>query len=84
MPNCKNCQQPIPTARLEAVPGTVHCVQCQARQDVRVKGRVVYDHKTAGALEVLTPAAFEAAQQADPRAPGKGYSAGSGANPTNK
>lgn len=76
--NCAGCRQPIPEARLQAVPGTTRCVKCQGSQDTRVKGRVVYDHKTAGAVEVLSPQAFDAAQRADPRAPGKGYSAGGG------
>lgn len=71
--NCEGCRQPIPEARLQAVPEATHCVRCQAQKDVRVKARVVYDHKTAGEIEVLTPQAFEAAQKADPRAPGKGY-----------
>lgn len=77
--NCEICQQPIPTARLQAVPETTRCVKCQSSQDTRVKGRVVYDHKTAGAVEVLSPQAFDAAQRADPRSPGKGCQTGSGA-----
>ncbi len=72
--NCQDCRQPIPAARLEAVPGATHCVACQAPHDARLKARTVYDHKTAGAIEVLTPQAFDAAQRADPRSPGKGYS----------
>lgn len=77
--NCADCRQPIPEARVQAVPGVTRCVKCQAPHDARVKGRVVYDHKTAGAVEVLSPRAFDAAQRADPRAPGKGYGAGQGA-----
>lgn len=29
--NCENCEQPIPIARLKAVPFTLLCVQCQRK-----------------------------------------------------
>lgn len=62
---CEACNNLIPEERLAALPGTRRCVACSDTR--RVKGRVVYDHKTAGAVEVLSPETFDAAQCADPR-----------------
>jgi hypothetical protein len=63
--NCKRCGLPIPPERLEAVPDAVMCVKClTAAGDVpQKKGRLVFDHKTGGQLEVLTPRQFEASQE---------------------
>ncbi len=65
--NCAGCHQPIPTERLEAIPGVTHCVKClSAGGDVRrVRGVVVYDHKTAGALQVLTSEQLAARREAE-------------------
>jgi len=30
---CVDCERPIPSARLERVPGAVRCVRCQARHE---------------------------------------------------
>lgn len=53
---CLGCGQPIPPERLEAIPDAVKCVPCLKKSgDVALKrGRMVYDHKTAGALEVCS------------------------------
>lgn len=54
---CKKCSQPIPAERMEAIPDAVLCVPCLRQAgDVPIKrGRMVYDHKTAGAIEIVTP-----------------------------
>lgn len=54
--NCNRCKQPIPSERLSAVPDAVMCVPClRASGDVKLKkGRLVFDHKTGGALEVVS------------------------------
>lgn len=37
---CIDCGEPIPKARREAMPGTVHCVECKAdRHDARPVAR---------------------------------------------
>ncbi len=70
---CEVCSQAIAPERLQAVPGVKMCTKCtMAKGDVpRVKGRNVYEHKTAGAVQVLSPEAFERANNADPRGFGK-------------
>ncbi len=59
--NCAKCHQPIPPERLAAVPDATLCVSClRAGGDVPQKrGRMVFDHKTGGQLEVLSPEQFE-------------------------
>ncbi len=54
--NCTRCKQPIAPERLVAVPDTTMCVPClRASGDVKLKkGRMAYDHKTGGALEVVS------------------------------
>lgn len=32
---CKRCDEPIPAARREALPGVQFCVECQSRMEVR-------------------------------------------------
>ena len=49
--NCVKCLQPIPPERLEALPETTVCVGCS---DVKkVKGLLVFNHKTAPVLVML-------------------------------
>lgn len=38
---CKDCSEPIPKARLEAVPGAIRCVECQSDIDRRRRDRGV-------------------------------------------
>ncbi len=66
---CAKCGVEIPAERVQAVPGTVLCTACTAASgDVpRVLGINVYEHKTAGAIEVVTPAAFFETNRLDPR-----------------
>jgi Prokaryotic dksA/traR C4-type zinc finger len=63
--NCVDCEQPIPEERLTALPDTVRCTRCQAAAgDVpRVRGRLVWEHKTAPGLQLFTPDSFEASRQ---------------------
>ena len=53
---CANCGVEIPVARLEALPGVETCVNCSMTP--QVKGRMVWDHKTAPTLEVCSPERF--------------------------
>jgi Prokaryotic dksA/traR C4-type zinc finger len=59
--NCVHCNKPIPQERLDAIPDATTCVSClKATGDVpRKKGRLVFDHKTGGQIEVLSPNQFE-------------------------
>ena len=45
---CIDCGNEIPAARLEAVPGTHHCVKCVDKHIPERKGYMIYGHKTAG------------------------------------
>lgn len=77
---CLGCGDPIPTERLEAIPGTKTCVRCSPA--VRVLGRMVYAHKTAPVIELLTPAqaSLAAYHESQRQQLGKGGS-GSGSRP---
>ena len=72
--NCVKCDKPIPEARLEAMPNATMCVPCLvADGDVPVpKGRMVFSHKTAGEIEILSSEAYERANAMDPRGYYKG------------
>jgi hypothetical protein len=58
---CIGCGKPIPFERLVAVPGALHCVPClRAKGDApKVKGTMVYDQKTGGRCEVMSPEAYQ-------------------------
>ena len=45
---CIDCGNVIPAARLEAAPGTHHCVKCVDKHIPERKGYMIYGHKTAG------------------------------------
>lgn len=63
--NCGDCGNPIPLERLEAVPGTKLCVECARTGVAKVKGRIVYEQKTGGFVEVLSPESFDAANRSE-------------------
>ena len=44
--NCIDCGAKIPAARLEAAPGTHHCVKCVDKHIPERKGYMIYGHKT--------------------------------------
>jgi len=48
--NCIDCGNEIPAMRLEAAPGTHHCVKCVDKHIPRRKGYMIYGHKTAGEI----------------------------------
>ena len=52
--NCIDCGNVIPAARLEAVPGTHHCVKCVDKHIPERKGYMIYGHKTAGEIVMAT------------------------------
>ena len=51
---CIDCGANIPAARLEAVPGTHHCVKCVDKHIPERKGYMIYGHKTAGEIVMAT------------------------------
>ena len=55
---CLSCESCIELERLEVLPETKVCSKC-ARQGMgqksKVKGVVVYGHKTAGYIQILSP-----------------------------
>jgi len=64
---CYACGNPIPKERLEAIPDATHCIDClKAKGDVTRKvGRLVFDHKTGGTLQVSTPEQLAALKSAE-------------------
>ena len=46
--NCHDCGNPIPPARMDAIPDTNYCVKCADKHTEPVVGRMIYNHKTAG------------------------------------
>ena len=47
---CNDCEQVIPLARLEVVPGARYCVSCQSNHEDNRMAFMVYSHKTAPEL----------------------------------
>lgn len=59
---CISCYSDIEEARLEALPDTNVCSCCAhkgAGQKPKVKGVMVFGHKTAGAIQVISPESFK-------------------------
>jgi hypothetical protein len=57
MKNCSGCSLPIELERLEVLPNTLVCSCCAkkgANQKPKVKGVMVFGHKTAGAIQVIS------------------------------
>ena len=50
---CQTCREPIPAARLTALPHTTTCVACSEVEPL--KGVMLWDHKTAPYIHVVTP-----------------------------
>lgn len=67
--NCIKCDKEIPAERLEAKPDTEYCVPCLvADGDVPMKkGRMCYDHKTAGEIEIMSEERLHEINNLDPR-----------------
>jgi hypothetical protein len=59
---CKLCSLDIPIERLQAIPGTTTCVKCSSVKSVH--GFMVFGHKTAGELVMISPDNTEAMRQA--------------------
>jgi len=53
--NCEECGTPIPVIRLRALPNATTCLNCAV--DERIVGLMVWEGKTAPALEIGTPLA---------------------------
>lgn len=59
--NCCTCQNIIEQERLEALPTTKVCSCCAHRglmQPAKVYGAMIYDHKTAGRIQLLSGEEF--------------------------
>lgn len=55
--NCSQCGQPIEVERIDL--GFSRCKGCAFdRPEPKLKGAMVYGHKTAGALNVMSPESF--------------------------
>jgi len=67
--NCTMCDKPIPPERLEAMPHATKCVPCVIKDgDVPHKvGRMVYNHKTAGEIEIVDSTTLAELNRLDPR-----------------
>lgn len=67
--NCVRCDKPIPPERLEALPDATMCVPCLvAEGDVpTVRGRMVFDHKTAPDMQIMPAKLYERLNDMDPR-----------------
>lgn len=50
---CQKCRATIPAARLKALPHTITCVACSEVEPL--KGVMLFDHKTAPYIHVVTP-----------------------------
>lgn len=56
--NCAVCNQPIEVERIDL--GFARCKGCAFDYpEPKLKGAMVYGHKTAGALNVMSPESFE-------------------------
>lgn len=62
---CITCGRTIPWERFAILPYTLHCVNCSPEEHVR--GRLVYSHKTAPELNVVTKQEFQNLQRLDRR-----------------
>jgi hypothetical protein len=62
--DCITCLKPLSKERLKAMPDAVQCVQCVslAGDEPRIRGRMVWSHKTAPEIEIGTALAAQPAQ----------------------
>jgi hypothetical protein len=59
--NCRTCENKIESERLEVLPNTLFCSSCAHKHNI-VKprlGRMVFDHKTGGTLQIMSPQSFK-------------------------
>ena len=59
---CRICGIDIPTARIEAIPATTTCVKCSSVKSGH--GFMVFSHKTAPELVMISPDDTESIRQA--------------------
>lgn len=67
--DCARCDTPIPPERLEVLPNTKICVACVLKDgDVPMKkGRLNFDCKTNGEIDIVSPEEFDRLNNLDPR-----------------
>jgi len=66
---CKTCGIELSSERLEAKPDAEECVPCVAKQgDVLMyRGRMIFSHKTAGELEIVSKQTLDDINRIDRR-----------------
>lgn len=72
--NCERCEKPIPPERLEAKPDATMCVTCLMAEgdEPMIQGHMVYSHKTAGEIQLVSRAQLDDINRLDPRGYFKG------------
>lgn len=67
--NCEFCDKPVPPERLEANPSATACVKCLLKNgDVPMKkGRMRFDCKTNGEIDIMDEKTLEEINHLDPR-----------------
>lgn len=64
---CMNCSRVISPERLSVLPKTRICTPCAMRAPVKkVKGRMIYEHKTAPTIEVMSEETFNDSRKYTP------------------
>jgi RNA polymerase-binding transcription factor DksA len=61
MKKCRSCSNDIELERLEILPNTCACASCAQKMKLGgsgPKGRIVYSHKTAGEIQIMTERSF--------------------------
>jgi len=63
--NCRICTNPIERERLEILPNTVACATCANKHKLGVprKGVMIYGHKTAGEIQIMSNKLFNETRQ---------------------
>lgn len=82
---CITCNNSIEDERIEALPTTRVCSACArkgAEQKPKPKGVMIYGHKTAGAIQILSPENFAEHRRYNPY--GKYTGRGSGVHRMSK
>lgn len=65
---CVKCKSNIEPERLNVLPDTQICSRCaQITQPKRVKGRMVWDHKTAPYVQVMSEETYKANEKYYPK-----------------
>jgi len=64
--NCRSCNNEIEPERLEIIPNTVACASCANKLKLGGNGRkgvMIYGHKTAGEIQIMSEKLFNDTRQ---------------------